>query len=161
MPGNSTLFPLEKVEEGERCWSTPKRRAEMLSASKLDVPVTTLSHVLNTHRIVPGASHRIALLKIDVEGSEVDVLNGISAEHWPMIDQVVAEAHGADRRAAVKELLAAHFEVVGDVEDAELRMSGLERAMVYARKPRATQQQANELAQQQANELIGNEFFGG
>jgi type II secretory ATPase GspE/PulE/Tfp pilus assembly ATPase PilB-like protein len=37
----------------------------------------------------PGA--RIGLLKVDVEGAELEVLRGIDAEQWPRIDQVVME----------------------------------------------------------------------
>lgn len=41
---------------------------------------------------------RIDLLKVDVEKSELDVLNGIRPEHWPLIDQVVVEVHEVDNR---------------------------------------------------------------
>ena len=122
----------------------------MLSgASVLDVGVTTLSTVFTQKRILGGSAgppypFRIALLKIDVEGSEVDVLRGIGADHWPLIDQVVLETHGHVRRAEVKTMLEEYFSVVGDIEDEELKMSGLERAIVYARGNRAQQQQAGD-----------------
>ncbi|TGD36472.1 hypothetical protein EB834_19580 [Brevibacterium aurantiacum] len=33
---------------------------------------------------------KVSLLKIDVERSELDVIRGISADHWPLIERVVA-----------------------------------------------------------------------
>jgi FkbM family methyltransferase len=36
----------------------------------------------------------IDLLKIDVEGAEIDVLNGIDEHHWPMVRQAVVEVEG-------------------------------------------------------------------
>lgn len=36
----------------------------------------------------------IDLLKIDVEGAEVDVLSGIAKRHWPMVRQAVVEVEG-------------------------------------------------------------------
>ena len=41
---------------------------------------------------------RIDLLKIDVEKSELDVLNGIRDEHWARIQQVIVEVHAEDGR---------------------------------------------------------------
>ncbi len=32
-------------------------------------------------------------MKIDVERAELDVVRGVEAQHWPLIDQVVAEVH--------------------------------------------------------------------
>jgi FkbM family methyltransferase len=43
---------------------------------------------------------RIDLLKIDVEGPELDVLRGIGADTWPLVKQVVMETHDRDGRLA-------------------------------------------------------------
>jgi FkbM family methyltransferase len=40
---------------------------------------------------------RIALLKVDIEGDELDALRGIRQEHWTGIGQVVAEVHDRAR----------------------------------------------------------------
>jgi FkbM family methyltransferase len=45
-------------------------------------------------------STRIDLLKIDAEGSEVDILGGIRDEHWPLIRQMVLEIHDGDGTVA-------------------------------------------------------------
>jgi FkbM family methyltransferase len=39
---------------------------------------------------------KIALLKIDAEGSELEVLAGIARDDWPKIRQIVMEIHDAD-----------------------------------------------------------------
>jgi FkbM family methyltransferase len=40
---------------------------------------------------------RVGLLKLDVEFAELDVVEGIRAEHWPLIDQIVVEVHDGVR----------------------------------------------------------------
>ncbi len=75
--------------------------------------VETLSRVV--HALNIGA---IDLLKIDVEGAEWEVLQGISAGDWPRVRQVVAEVHDEDGRLArVESLLRAQgYEVVSEPE---------------------------------------------
>ncbi|CAM9987276.1 unnamed protein product [Ectocarpus fasciculatus] len=52
---------------------------------------------------------KIDLLKIDVEGAELDVLLGIEQQDWPKIKQVVAEVHPVgDRVTRIRELLRRH-----------------------------------------------------
>ncbi|HEX8354800.1 MAG TPA: amino acid adenylation domain-containing protein, partial [Pyrinomonadaceae bacterium] len=52
---------------------------------------------------------RIDLLKVDVEKSEVDVLEGIAEEDWPKIRQVVIEVHDIGERVEnVLRLLTGH-----------------------------------------------------
>jgi FkbM family methyltransferase len=45
----------------------------------------------------------VDLLKIDVEGAELDVLEGIGDEDWPLIRQVVVEVHDRGRRGSLVE----------------------------------------------------------
>lgn len=91
---------------------------------------TTLSSMIESLGLT-----RIDLLKVDVEGAELDVLLGISDAYWPMIRQVVAEVHDIDgRKAKITGLLDHHgFEVVvtgnptwGDIYDLH--------ELVYARR---------------------------
>jgi len=56
-------------------------------------PERTLSSVLDGFGNGP-----IDLLKIDVEGAEMDILNGISERDWPRIRQIVAEVHDVGGR---------------------------------------------------------------
>ena len=64
----------------------------------------TISQLIDQYRL-----GRIALVKLDIEGCELDALRGISEAHWPQIQQVVAEIH--DRRRdlpAITEILEQH-----------------------------------------------------
>jgi amino acid adenylation domain-containing protein/non-ribosomal peptide synthase protein (TIGR01720 family)/FkbM family methyltransferase len=83
--------------------------------------VRTLSSVIREH----GVS-RIDLLKIDVEGAELHVLEGIEPEHWPAIRQIVIELHDVDGRLRrVTELLQAHGFRIATEQNTELRETNL------------------------------------
>jgi amino acid adenylation domain-containing protein/FkbM family methyltransferase len=105
--------------------------AERLTATEVEAELRTLSQV-----IAEAGVERIDLLKIDVEKSERDVLEGISESDWPKIRQVVAEVHDDDGRLAwTVSLLASHgFEVACERED-ELEETPL--CCVYAVRPEA------------------------
>lgn len=64
------------------------RKTETIACS-----LKTISEVIREQAV-----KQINLLKIDVEHSELDVLRGIEAEHWPLIQQVVLEAHDINGR---------------------------------------------------------------
>lgn len=76
---------------------------------------------------------RVDLLKIDVERAELDVLAGLEAEHWPLVRQIVLEAHDEDGRVAglERELAGRGFAVVVD-QEAAMRGTGVR--MLYARR---------------------------
>jgi hypothetical protein len=76
-----------------------------LFLQKIDCPLKTVSEVIREHRL--GA---IDLIKIDVEGSEWDVIEGIAEEDWPKIKQFVVEAHDVDGRV---EKMRSAFEARG------------------------------------------------
>jgi len=69
-------------------------------ARQLTVDVQTVDEVVRTHGI-----NRIDLLKIDVEGLELDVLTGAGGA-FALIDRVVLEYHSVDLGRGVAELLA-------------------------------------------------------
>jgi phthiocerol/phenolphthiocerol synthesis type-I polyketide synthase E len=50
--------------------------------------IVTLSQVIRQHHVP-----RIDLLKIDVQKSELQVIEGLDDEHWPLIRQLVIEVH--------------------------------------------------------------------
>jgi len=77
---------------------------------------------------------KIDLLKIDVEKSELDILNGIEQEHWPLIHQIVVEVHDIDRRlSTITELLIEKgFEVVSS-QDSELTGTNLFKIFAHRR----------------------------
>jgi hypothetical protein len=57
----------------------------------------TLTEILDAHLPQEPPQQRIALVKIDVEGSEFDILlgGGISEYYWSIIDQIIVEKKAA------------------------------------------------------------------
>jgi FkbM family methyltransferase len=87
-----------------------------------------------SHLIAKTGVAEIALLKIDAEASELDILRGIHDQHWPRIRQIVMEIHGGESVSApiVKTLEAHGFRTVLE-EEAGLSGSGLVNC--YAMRP--------------------------
>jgi FkbM family methyltransferase len=77
----------------------------------------------------------VDLLKIDTEGSELDVLSGIADEHWPHIAQIVLEIHNAngERTGPAVALLREKGFLCAVEEEDSLRGSGVVNC--YARRP--------------------------
>lgn len=64
-----------------------------LQAEKVTCQMKTLSQIIQDQRIT-----QVDWLKIDVEKSELDVLQGIQLQDWPKIRQVSLEVHDLDNR---------------------------------------------------------------
>lgn len=66
---------------------------------------------------------RIDLLKIDVEGSELNVLKGISKTLWGIVLQIVLEVHDVDGRLEkIERLLQSEgFKTITDLQDYRVR----------------------------------------
>jgi FkbM family methyltransferase len=81
--------------------SLPKGRAgrwlsrRIMGVEEVKARLETLDDVVTRAGI-----ERIDLLKIDVEGPELEVLMGIGPRTWPLIKQVVLETHDRDGRLA-------------------------------------------------------------
>jgi natural product biosynthesis luciferase-like monooxygenase protein/FkbM family methyltransferase len=98
----------------------------------IDRPVTTLAAEIARHRLAT-----VDLLKIDVEGAELDVLNGIGDENWPRIRQVVVEAHSTQAAQEIAGILHARGFTVAtdnmvDIHGAE--SDGVHVSMITARR---------------------------
>jgi hypothetical protein len=70
-----------------------ERLQSRLRVRKVTCALTTLSDVIRAH-----ALERIDLVKIDVEGAEEAVVDGVRPEDWPRIRQLVIEVHDVDGR---------------------------------------------------------------
>jgi 31-O-methyltransferase len=88
----------------------------------------TLSSVLDELEL-----DHVDLLKIDVEGAELDVLEGIRDADWPRIRQIVIEVHDRDRRgtAVAVEIRRRGFRLTIEQEPV---MRGTDVHLIYARR---------------------------
>ncbi|MGB8509561.1 MAG: amino acid adenylation domain-containing protein, partial [Pyrinomonadaceae bacterium] len=87
---------------------------ERLTGESFTCELRTVSDVIKEHGV-----ERIDLLKIDVQKSEMEVIEGIHASDWAKIRQVVLEVHDIDNRLErIKTLLEGHgFEVAIEQEE--------------------------------------------
>lgn len=85
-----------------------------ITMKKVICGLQTLSSVINENHV-----EMIDLCKIDVEGSEWDVLQGIEKHHWHLFKQFIIEVHNLDNRVVlIQNLLEQNgFEVIIDQED--------------------------------------------
>jgi len=94
-----------------------------------EVKVETLETFLDRNGVAT-----VGLLKIDAEGSELDVLSSTTQATWSRIRQVVVEVHGgaAAAQRAVELLATAGFETrIGQ----DIAYAGSDTFMVWARRP--------------------------
>ncbi|MFW9878015.1 MAG: amino acid adenylation domain-containing protein, partial [Candidatus Thorarchaeota archaeon] len=89
--GNQQLVTKDEEEVSDNMIN--ELLTDRLSFEKFIVPVKTISQVIEENDIP-----EIDLLKIDVEKSEVEVLQGIKDTDWPKIRQLVLEVHNIDGR---------------------------------------------------------------
>lgn len=84
---------------------------ERFKCQSLNVPVRTLSSVIQQYQL-----RQIDLVKMDVEKSELAVLEGIEEQDWPKIKQMVIEVHDINGRlkCIVDMLKMRDFQVVVD-----------------------------------------------
>lgn len=103
----------------------------VMGLEEMKARVTTLGQILTSHQIA-----LVDLLKIDVEGAELDVLLGLDAETWPRVQQVVMETHNRDgRQATIERLLAEHGLTKIDVHLQRAVDNGLDSVIITARRP--------------------------
>lgn len=91
LPGNSTLHPEDTVRMRDISVAEfGQERTDALFAApqKVDVKLERLSHFLNDYPDVKS----IDLLKVDVEGAELEVLQGVDDAHWALVRYVVVES---------------------------------------------------------------------
>jgi amino acid adenylation domain-containing protein/non-ribosomal peptide synthase protein (TIGR01720 family)/FkbM family methyltransferase len=102
---------------------------ERLTTEQYNCQIRTLSEVIREQGV-----DEIDLLKIDAEKSELEVLEGIAAEDWGKIRQLVVEVHDINGRLAyISALLRQQGYDVTAEQDAALAATGLYN--VYARRP--------------------------
>ena len=97
----------------------------LLEQMQIEVHATTLSAIMTSEGI-----GRIDLLKIDVEGSDLQVLLGIQEADWQRIRQIVVKTTYTDLDAVVHALRTHGFRLMTDVS---LGLRGTDYLYVYAR----------------------------
>jgi hypothetical protein len=105
MPGNSTEVPALKDNQKkvmDQLFGKELSDFLMQSETRI-VQVRTLSSVIREQGITS-----VDFLKVDVEGGEISVLEGIEEMHWPIFKQVAVETHDAQLREQVCSILVQH-----------------------------------------------------
>ncbi|MFT5822329.1 MAG: amino acid adenylation domain-containing protein/FkbM family methyltransferase [Crocinitomix sp.] len=101
-----------------------------LLSKKYTCKLATLSQIIEENAIA-----HIDLLKVDVENAEMDIINGILAEDWQKIDQIIIEVHDVDQRLQqIEGILALNGFEVSVFQSDELE--GTKLYNIYAIKQR-------------------------
>ena len=114
-----TIVPIVYLPLIVRIFTSPNTKTQV----KADV--RRLSDMLKKHEGMENSDRPIAMLKIDVEGAEWDVLMGIDDATWARVQQCVIETHDIDGRVekAMRLLKAKGFKhVVKGVEELETHL---------------------------------------
>ena len=94
LTGNATACPevTQMQRESLSGHLTAEEIAYLYTEERVTVPCTTLSSFFRNHSI-----EHIDLLKIDTEGSEINILSGVEPGDWSKIEQVALEVHDEQR----------------------------------------------------------------
>jgi FkbM family methyltransferase len=102
LPSGSTRYPQrqEALKEVLARSFPPRTVQRMFRGREVRVDVERLSDRL-------GAPRPIQLLKIDTSGSELEVLSGLDAAHWDLVERIILDVQDVEGRvAAVRDALA-------------------------------------------------------
>jgi FkbM family methyltransferase len=95
--------------------------SELHSAHRMTVAAVTVADLL-----APFPDRDVGVLKIDVEGAEMEVMRGLTADEWRRVRYVVAEVHDVDGRVAeVRSLLSSVGLSVAVAQDEMLEGTGI------------------------------------
>lgn len=104
-------------------------------ATPVRCPLVTADKIL-----AEAGIDEVALLKVDVEGAELEVLRGFAKSSWPRVRQVVLEGHDEDGRLEVIKNLLEHdagFGLRVDIPEIA-RERGLDNFLLFAQRSSAS-----------------------
>ena len=101
-------------------------------AIEVDAALSTVSAVMRAQGV-----ERIDLLKVDCEGGELAVLQGVDEADWPRIGQVVTEVHDADGRLDTVRALLVRAGISDISVEKEAGFEETRLVNVFARRPGA------------------------
>ncbi|HYN84384.1 MAG TPA: MupA/Atu3671 family FMN-dependent luciferase-like monooxygenase, partial [Pyrinomonadaceae bacterium] len=120
-PAGGAALPQDEFEETLR---------EVMRSESYRCRLTTLSRVIREQGV-----ERIDLLKVDVEGGELDVVNGIDDEDWDKIKQVVIEVDTGEALEAIHRKLEGHGFTVAVEKTTVVTEGEAYVYTLYARRP--------------------------
>jgi 31-O-methyltransferase len=104
------------------------RQVQRRTVQRVECAVTTVSEAMRDSGI-----EAVDLLKIDVEGAEWEVLQGVDEADWPRLRQLAIEVHNVGGRVErVRELLASNGFAVAVEQDDWALLRLMDVHMVYA-----------------------------
>jgi FkbM family methyltransferase len=125
MAATETFLHNAGLDDGDARFIAERR----FSVEATNCPLDTVSNVLAREGITD-----VALLKLDVEGAEADVLAGIAPDDWKRIHRLVVELHGDASAREITQLLRARGFTVEARQDPLLRQTSM--STVEATRPR-------------------------
>lgn len=120
----------ERLALAGRNLGLTETEAEKMAQSRLAPNTTTCNFETLSGFLRSSGIERVDLLKIDVEGSELEVLRGVDEADWPRIRQVTAEVHEQNLLEKIEALLKAHSFTTVVEQDSQL--SGTPIRLLYA-----------------------------
>jgi FkbM family methyltransferase len=104
---------------------------QIMGFEEVKAKIETLDEVLTRENI-----ERVDLLKIDVEGPELEVLRGLGPSTWPRVKQVVMETHNRDgRQDEIEKLLKTNGLSAIQIVAQKTIDNGLESVVIVAGRP--------------------------
>jgi FkbM family methyltransferase len=119
---------LETKHVGEVHGEFGSLAGELLLGETRRCSVMTLSQVVEQEHL-----QRIDLLKIDVEKSELSVLDGVDESVWPIVNQIVLEVHNIGSRIREVEILLENYGFEVD-KDSNCELTGASCVTVFGRR---------------------------
>lgn len=154
---NKSLYYQLKYLPFLRNYLIKKNYKNQTSETKVKCKLTSLGRFIEKNQIT-----HIDLLKIDVEGAELDVINSINPEQFTLIKQLSIEVHDIDNRV---EKLVTYLQKQGYVTYVDrnpiFAELGFNHHMIYAKRPEPEIVIQNEKQNNHESYIEARQYFYG